>query len=266
MPDEKPDAAAAADAADADDLIQAPAPEPEAAATTSADYRRTYLTRYAEMTPEERAKLAAEGDAATMRALCHDPLPRVITALMENPNFSVNEARIIAREHGTGVGLGLLAHNARMIADPEVRRRMIRNPHVSAQVVATLLRGKPLQAVYQVSISHDVPENSRSFARSELRRAFSERSPDEKAALIIKTEGRVLSLIVGVALDGRTIAILIGRSAMSAMLIRNLAQWPTTPPPVLGHLLKMPQVQRDKSLSQALQRHPNLPSSLKPRG
>ena len=256
MPDDPKDADTTEDA---DDLA-APAEEPPAA---TGDYRRTYAERYADLTPEERAKLAAEGDAATMRALCHDPLPRVITALMENPNFSVNEARIIAREHKSGVGLGLLAHSARMLADPEVRRRMIRNPHVSSQVIATLLRGKPLQSVYQISISHDVPENSRSFARTELRRTFGERSPDEKAALIIKTEGRVLPLIVGVALDGRTIAILVGRSAMSAMLIRNLAQWPTSPPPVLGHLLKLPQVQRDKSLQQVLQRHPNLPSALK---
>lgn len=227
------------------------------------DPRRLYRERFADLNPEERAAKAKEGDAGVMRAMAYDPLPRVITALMENPNFSVVEARIIAREHPSGVGLQLLCHNARLLADPEVRRRLLRNGHVSTQVIALLLRGKPLATIYQVGISHDVPENTKTFARAELRRAFTERSPDEKVALIIKTEGRVLNLVVGMALDGRSIAILVGRSAMSTLLIRNLAQWPTTPPPVLVHLMKLPQVQRDKPLQQVILRHPNLPSQYK---
>jgi len=108
---------------------------------------------------------------------------------MENPAFSAVEARIIAREHPSGVGLQLLAHNARILADPEVRRRLLRNGHAPTQIITLLLRSKPLATIYQVGISHDVPETTKTFARSELRRAFTERSPDEKVALILKTEG-----------------------------------------------------------------------------
>jgi len=227
------------------------------------DARRLYHTRFKDLTVEERCALAETGDEMVRRALSHDPLPRVITSLMSNPNFSAIEARIIAREHPSGQGLTLLAQRPTLIADPEVRRRLLRNGHVTAPLVQTVLRGRPLITVHQVSMSHDVPENTKTFARQELRRAFAERSPDEKVALILKTEGRVLSLLVGVALDGRTISMIVGRSSMSPMLIRNFAQWPTTPPPILSHMMRLPQVQRDKSLQQALMRHPNLPSSLK---
>jgi len=161
------------------------------------------------------------------------------------------------------VGLQLLVHNPRMAADPEVRRRLLRNPHVPAAVVGNVLRGKPLLAIYQVGISHDVPENTKGFARAELRRTFNERGSDEKVALILKTEGRVLSLLSGGVLDGRAVSMIIARSAMSPMLIRNFAQWPPTPPPILTHLMKLPQVQRDKILQQAVMRHPNLPSQYK---
>ena len=91
------------------------------------DPRRLYQERYAGLSPEERSAKAKEGDDVARRALAYDPLPRVITSLMENPAFSAVEARIIAREHPSGIGLQLLAHNARILADPEVRRRLLRN-------------------------------------------------------------------------------------------------------------------------------------------
>lgn len=228
-----------------------------------ADARRVYMDRFADMDVDLRATAAKEGDVLTMRALAYDPMPRVISALMENPNFSVNEARIIAREHKSGIGLQMLTQRTRLLADPEVRRRLLKNGHVSAQIIGTLLRGKPLLSIYQVGISHDVPENTKSFARAEMRRAFAERGADEKVPLILKTDGRILTLVTGVALDGRAISMIIARTAMSPMLIRNFAQWPTTPPPILVHMLKLPQVARDKSLQQTILRHPNVPSQYK---
>ena len=263
---EKPEAqgAAAESGAATDDDLLGKDSESEDELTRIGDARRLYQARYKELSTEEKEALAKEaGDELVRRALAHDPLPRVITSLMENPNFSAVEARVIAREHPSGQGLTLLAQRAKILADPEVRRRLLRNPHVTATLVQTVLRGRPLLTIHQVSISHDVPENSKTFARQELRRTFGERSPDEKVALILKTEGRVLMLLVGMALDGRSISMIVGRSAMSPMLIRNFAQWPTTPPPILAHMMRLPQVQRDKSLQQVLLRHPNLPSQLK---
>lgn len=246
-----------------DDLLADVPLEGEESEEKIGDARRLYHTKFKDAPVEEREALAKAGDEMVRRALSHDPLPRVITSLMENPNFSVVEARIIAREHPSGQGLTILAHRAKLLADPEVRRRLLRNAHVTGPLVATVLRGRPLLIIHQVSTSHDVPENSKTFARQELRRAFGERSADEKVALILKTEGRVLTLLVGMALDGRAISMIIARTAMSPMLIRSFAQWPTTPPPILSHMMRLPQVQRDKSLQQALMRHPNLPSQLK---
>lgn len=246
--------------ADEEDLA---APSTDEAPPAGADPRNLYETRYAELDVDARAAIARDGDVVVMRAMAYDPMPRVISALMENPNFSVNEARIIAREHRSGIGLQMLVQSPRLLSDPEVRRRLLRNGHVSAQIIGTLLRGKPLLSIYQVGISHDVPENTKSFARAELRRSFGDRGPEEKVGLILKTDGRVLTLVTGIALDGRAISMIVGRSAMSPMLIRNFAQWPTTPPPILVHMLKLPQVQRDKTLQQAILRHPNVPSQYK---
>lgn len=246
-----------------DDLLADVSTGDEAEPEKIGDARKLYHAKYRELTVEEREALAKSGDEKVRAALAHDPLPRVITSLMENPNFSVVEARIIAREHPSGQGLTLMCGRAKLLADPEVRRRLLKNGHATQGIIALVLRGRPLATIHQVGISHDVPENTKTFARSELRRAFGERSPDEKVALILKTEGRVLSLLVGVALDGRSISMIIARTAMSTMLIRSFAQWPTSPPPILAHMMKLPQVQRDKSLQQALMRHPNLPSALK---
>jgi hypothetical protein len=55
----------------------------------------------------------------------------------------------------------------------------------------------------------------------------------------------------------------MGVGTLSPMLIRQLLTWPTTPPPLLTRLAKLPGVQKDKSLQQLLLRHPNLPSQLK---
>jgi hypothetical protein len=248
--------------ADEDEDLKAPA-EDAKTTDTAGDPRRVYHQKYASLDVEVRAAVASGGDGATMRAMAHDPIPRVISALMENPNFSVAEARVVAREHTSSVGLMMLVHNSRILADPEVRRRLLRNGHTSVQIIGTLLRGKPLLSIYQVGISHDVPENTKTFARSELRRAFGERGPEEKVGLILKTDGRILTLVTGIALDGRAISMIVGRTAMSPMLIRAFAQWPTTPPPILVHMMRLPQVQRDKSLQQAILRHPNVPSQYK---
>jgi hypothetical protein len=261
MPEEKPEEKESEEEKDAGDGDLDPSiDEPP---LIGADPRRVYMELFADKEVAARAAAARDGDAFTMRALAYDPVPQVISALMDNPNFSTNEGRIIAREHKTGVGLQLLTGNPRMLADGEIRRRLLKNGHVSAQIIGALLRGKPLLAIYQVGISREVPENTKSFARAELRRSFGDRGPEEKVGLIMKTEGRVLTLVTGVALDGRAIAMIVGRTAMSPLLIRNFAQWPTTPPPILVHMLRLPQVQRDKTLQQAILRHPNVPSSYK---
>jgi len=55
------------------------------------------------------------------------------------------------------------------------------------------------------------------------------------------------------------VALLCKQSFTSTVLIRNLAQWGPTPPPVLIHLLRQTVVRQNSQLRQMVKRHPNCP-------
>ena len=225
---------------------------------------RAHYSKVFEAMPEEvRVELAGKVEGADLRALCFDPIPRVIHALLKNPACGADHARIIAREHHNGVGLQHLARIPRYLRDQEVRRQLLKNRNSGPQIINKLIENRPLSQIYQSAIDRNVPEQTRMLARSTLKRVWTRREADEKVALIVKTDGRCLAQLVGQGLDGKAASILCSRSAMSTLLIRNLARWPSTPPPLLKHMVGLPAVGRDKSLKQALLRHPNLPSSLK---
>ena len=130
-------------------------------------------------------------------------------------------------------------------------------------MIKKLLGERPLPQLYQLVVNHDMPGATRSAARKHLSNSWARRNPNEKAELIIKTDGRCCALLVGQALDGKAAKILGARSVMSSMLIRNLARWPGTPASLLQQLFHQPAVKRDKSLEQILLRHPDLPAELK---
>ena len=100
-------------------------------------------------------------------------------------------------------------------------------------------------------------------SKVDLKNSWARRNPNEKAELIINTDGRCGALLVGQSLDGKAVGILCARSVMSTMLIRNLARWPGTPLSLFQHMFHQRAVNRDKSLEQILVRHPNLPAALK---
>ena len=83
---------------------------------------------------------------------------------------------------------------------------------------------------------------------------------EEKVELILNTEGRVLASLMGLSVDGRTAALLCGRTYRSPMLIQNIARWSAAPPALIAHLLKQEAVRRQPQLRMLLQRHPNAPA------
>lgn len=231
--------------------------------TDAGNARAHYHSVFGEMAEDVRSELASRAEGFDLRALCYDPLPRVIHAVLSNPNCTTEHARIIAKEHHNGVGLGHVARNPRYLRDPEVRRQLLKNKHSGPKIIERLIGNQPLITVYKTAIDRNVPEQTRTFARTTMKRSWNNRESDEKVALIIKTEGRCLPLLIGQSLDGKSAAKLCGRSAMSTMLIRNLCRWPSTPPPVLQHMARLPAVGRDRTLKQLLMKHPNLPSQIK---
>jgi hypothetical protein len=122
-----------------------------------------------------------------------------------------------------------------------------------------LYGGRRLLEQYKLVVSHEVPEQTRRTARELLRTRFATADADERVEVIVKTEGRCLAALSGVAIDGKTNAQLCGRTYTSMLFVQNLSRWSACPPSLIAHLLKQEIVRRTPALKLALQRHPNAP-------
>jgi hypothetical protein len=235
-----------------------PAGEPELE-PAEATHRQLFETRLRARSEEERLRLAPVAEEPELSALCFDPVPAVIHRLLENPRTGLAQARLIAANHRNPVGLEALAARTAFLGDREVQRLLLRNSQCPETVPRKLFASRPLLQVYESCHSHELAERHRQTARGVLRSRFSTASPDERVQLIVITEGRVLGMLSGLTLDGRTVALLCARALTSARLVENLASWSATPPPLIAHLLKQPLVRQSPALKALLRRHPNCP-------
>jgi hypothetical protein len=238
-----------------------PVDEDEADATdeSAGTHRKLYETALRELEPGERAARAKAAVDPELSALCFDPLPAVIHALLENPRFAPVQARLVAAHHPTSAGLDAVASRAVFAADPGVRRALLRNPQLPSATLRRLYGGRRLLEQYKLVVSHEVPEQTRRTARELLRTRFATADADERVEVIVKTEGRCLAALSGVAIDGKTSAQLCGRTYTSMLFVQNLSRWSACPPSLIAHLLKQEIVRRAPALKLALQRHPNAP-------
>ena len=230
----------------------------EGAATGT--HRQLYETTLRQLAAEERQARARIAEEPELSALCHDPLPAVVQALLENPRFGPVQARLVAAHHRTGAGLDAMASRAALAADPGVRRALLRNPQLSATLLRRLQGGRRLLEQYKLSVSREVPEQTRKAARELLRSRFATADAEERVELILKTEGRCLTSLTGLPIDGKTSALLCGRPITSTLLAQNIARWAAAPPPLVAHLLKQEIARRSPQLRLQLQRHPNAPA------
>ena len=113
---------------------------------------------------------------------------------------------------------------------------------------------------YKLAVSREVPEQTRRVARELLRSRFSAAEGEERVEVIVKTEGRCLASLSGLPIDGKTSALLCGRTYTSTLLVQNITRWAAAPPALIAHLMKQELVRRSPSLRLLLQRHPNAPS------
>ena len=67
--------------------------EPEEPAGT---HRKLYETALHQLGPDERTARAKAAEDPELSALCFDPLPSVVHALLENPRFGLTQARLVA--------------------------------------------------------------------------------------------------------------------------------------------------------------------------
>lgn len=235
----------------------------EQEARTEREYRKIYESIYHPLERDARVKAASEASGAHLLALCLDPDPQVIFAIMSNHRVTLECPRLVATHHRTHVGLEHVAKRTDFLADALVQRRLLRNPQLPGTILNRMVNPKLMMEVYKIAIDREIPERSRVMTREILRKKFMLSSSDERAALLFKTEGRCLILLVNCSLDAHATQILCSKNTYTILFIQNLARWSATPPQLLAHLLKMQVVRRNPGLRKMLLKHPNCPSEIK---
>ncbi|NWJ42484.1 MAG: hypothetical protein HXX12_16100 [Geothrix sp.] len=201
-----------------------------------------------------QAKVAVEPDLC---AWCFDPTAEVIRAVLENPRVGGLHARLIAAHHRTTAGLEALGGRPAFTQDGGVRRALLQNPLLPPGLYRRLWSTRRLLDQYLVAISREAPEQVRAMARDVLRASFTQRAGEERAELILSTEGRCLASLVGLTIDSHATAILCRRTYTSTLLVQNIARWSAAPPQLIAHLRRQDLVKRNPVLRQMLERHPN---------
>jgi len=227
-------------------------------ATTRAATHRQLFEQYLHARPQDervaQAKVAVEPD---LSAWCFDPTAEVIRAVLENPRVGGIHARLIAAHHRTTAGLEALGGRPAFTQDGGVRRALLQNPLLPLGLYRRLWSTRRLLDQYLVAISREAPEQVRAMARDVLRASFSQRAGEERADLILATEGRCLASLVGLTIDSHATAILCRRTYTSTLLVQNIARWSAAPPQLIAHLRRQDLVKRNPVLRQMLERHPN---------
>jgi hypothetical protein len=242
------------------------APLEELSAGDELNYRHLYESRLRPLELGLREEAARRASGVELFAWCLDAAPQVVAALLDNPQFGLDHARCLAQHHTTDRGLEILARRAQFLRDSHVQRRLLQNTQTPDVALDRVLRLKRLIDVYRLSIDRDLPERSRVRVRSRLRPFFTRAEPEDRAALIIKTEGRCLVNLSGCTFDARLTQLLCTQTIASTLFIQNLARFPATPPALIAKLLRSPTVQRQPPLRLLLARHPNASSEAKRRG
>jgi hypothetical protein len=224
------------------------------------NYRQLFETRLHPLTEDERKARARGAEDPELSAFCFDPVPAVIKAVLENPRSGLAHARLIVRHHRNPVGLEAVCAKAAFAADGGVRRWLVRNPQLPGGLFRRLWGSRRLLELHKITVDRDIPEGARRTAREVLRQRFATGPSEEKVELILNTEGRSLVALTGLPVDGKTAALLCGRTYRSPLLIQNIARWSAAPPALIAHLLKQEAVRRQPQLKMLLQRHPNAPA------
>jgi len=239
--------------------------EPAGIVEETREYHKLYQTELHPLPGDQRVALAGEATGARLFALCFDPEARVIVALLGNAAATVEHARLIAFHHRTAHGLEEVARRSALASDPQVARRLVRNPALDEGLFRRLMGAKRLLAVHKVALDRDVPERTRTAARALFRSKYGTAAPEERVEIVWATEGRILAAMAGLTFDSRTTSILCSRTYASIILIQSLSRFPGTPPALIAHLLRQPLVKRQVNLKNQLLQHPNTPSEAKRR-
>jgi hypothetical protein len=225
----------------------------------TANLRKLFETSLHPLPRDARIEWARTAGGEVLQALCLDPEPGVVQAVLENPNANLIHARLIAEHHRTAFGLDVIGRRSEFVWDATVRRFLLRNAQTSERLLARMLSPLTLSQIFRANMGHDLTERARKAARVTLREKFDRAPSEEKVAVIVQTEGRCLPMLPGQTFDQKTTALLCRKTYQSTMLIQSIARFPAAPPVLLTHLLKQQIVQRNAHLKRQIQQHKNCP-------
>lgn len=101
---------------------------------------RRLAGRLAALATGEKAAIARRAAAGVLTALRHDPSPRVIAALLDNPRLTLGVLLpLLGREDAAPEALRTVAEDRRWGVRYEVRRALARNPHTPVATALGLL-------------------------------------------------------------------------------------------------------------------------------
>jgi hypothetical protein len=233
--------------------------DPEAA-PLPADGMALYAREFHPLALEERILRAREATPAELSALCFDPSPRVIAAVLASPRTGLAQARLIARHHRDASGLERLVATPAFAADAAVRLELLKNPQLQAPVLRRLWGQRRALELWKSSTSREATEQARHTLKELFRARFQAGEAEERVEVIVKSDGRCLPSLPTSPLDGRTVALLCTRSYTSTLLVQHLARWGATPPALLAHLLRQALVRQNRALRLLVLQHPNAPA------
>jgi hypothetical protein len=243
--------------------VEAERAEDEAALSDSRNLLAIYQAKFAAESRDARAELARRAQGNELLALCLDPDPRVIDAVLQNATSGLAHARLAARHHKNPAGLEFIVKRAPLLRDTQVQRALLANDQLSDGLLRRVLGQKPLRELYRAATNREIPERNRLGSRGVLRTRFASAQPEERVEFIVTTEGRCLAYLSGATFDGKTTAMLCARQYNSTLFVQNLARFSACPPLLLIHLSKQPFVKRSQALKRMLLQHPNMPTQVK---
>ncbi|MCA9587526.1 MAG: hypothetical protein KC657_19500, partial [Myxococcales bacterium] len=250
-------------AEDAPRRSNAPEPTEEEQKLNERNYREIYATKFHGMTADARIAAAKTASGSDLIALCFDADPRVIHAVLENHTSGLEHARWIAQQHRTKTGIEMVSRRSEFLRDALVERRLLRNPQCGDVTIGRILSPKRIGATYKIAIDRDIPELTRIKSRAALRKKWQSSPPEDRAELVLRTDGRCLTLLIGCAFDAKSTQLICAKQVVSVLLVTNFCKFPATPPAILAHLIKQPFVRKNPGLRKMLLQHPNMPGEVK---
>ena len=137
---------------------------------------------------------------------------------------------------------------------------LLRNVQTPTVLLQRIFAQRRLIELFQIAVGRELPEKNKMASREALRARWHQAASEEKVDTLIRTEGRLLAHLIGLALDQKSASLFCHRTVISLLLVQNLARWAGTPPSVLAHLLKQAVVKNQPQVRMLLLRHPNLPA------